>query len=111
MFKTIVTSAFLLAAALPVKAQVGSGLGVTDYVNHSSSQATYAQVCTRSGNGRLSLRMGPGTNFGKIKEIPNGHTVALSSGKYASDGFYWWNIYHNGSQGWVRSDYVCGDPQ
>lgn len=109
MFKTFAISVLILTAALPVKAQVGPGLGVTDHV--ASGVKRYAQVCTSDSNGRLSLRTGPGQNFGKIKEIPNGHSVGLVTGQYSQDGFWWWNVHHNGSRGWVRSDYVCGDPQ
>jgi uncharacterized protein YraI len=98
-----------LAAALPVNAQVGPGLGASDHV--ASGVESYAQVCTSQSRGRLSLRTGPGQNFGKIKEIPNGHTVGLIKGGYGQDGFWWWNVSHNNSRGWVRADYICGDPQ
>ncbi len=107
MLKTLMASALILAVALPVKAQVGPGMGPTDRV----ARGINAQVCTRNRNGRLSLRTGPGRDYRKIKEIPNGHTLALNFSEYGNDGFRWWNVYHNGNQGWVRSDYVCGDPQ
>ena len=107
MFKYVLTSIFLVGLALPVNAQVGPGKGPTDY----KVRSTYGRVCTRSARGRLSLRTAPGTNYDKIKEIPNGHSIALRNGQYGKDGFYWWYASHNGSDGWVRSDYVCGDPQ
>ncbi|MEM9275897.1 MAG: SH3 domain-containing protein, partial [Cyanobacteria bacterium P01_F01_bin.143] len=75
------------------------------------SGGSNGRVCTRSARGRLSLRTGPGRGYSKVKEIPNGHIVALRNGEYATDGFYWWYVSHNGSNGWVRADYVCGDPQ
>ncbi|MCU0536854.1 MAG: SH3 domain-containing protein [Hydrococcus sp. Prado102] len=109
MLKFFATGVLFLATTLPVKAQVGPGLGSSDRV--ASGVQSYAQVCTNSSSGRLSLRTGPGQNFGKIKEIPNGHTVGLIKGGYSQDGFWWWNVIHNNSRGWVRSDYVCGDPQ
>ncbi len=108
MLKTLMASALILAVALPVKSQIGPGLGPTDSVARGER---YAQVCTRERNGRLSLRTGPGQGYNKIKEIPNGHSIALFDGEYGGDGFYWWNVLHNGSRGWVRADYVCGDPQ
>lgn len=112
MMKTLMTGALILTAALPASAQVGPGLGVTDSISGRYSRSeSYAMVCTKNHNGRLSLRTGPGMNFGKIKEIPNRHTVGLNYGQYGVDGFWWWNVYHNGYQGWVRADYVCGDPQ
>ncbi len=114
MLKTLMAGALVLAVALPLKAQVGPGLGSTDHrgnVAFTSSQENYARVCTNQGNGRLSLRNGPGQGFTKIKEIPNGHALLLLDGKYDSQGFYWWKVVHNSNQGWVRADYVCDDPQ
>jgi uncharacterized protein YraI len=109
MLKTIIFSSFFVAFAFPVNAQVGPGLGSSDRI--ASEPENYAQVCTKSANGRLTLRMGPGQEFNKVKEIANGQMLALNGGKYGRDGFWWWNVYHNNSRGWVRSDYVCGDPQ
>ncbi|MDZ4878825.1 MAG: hypothetical protein CLLPBCKN_008263 [Chroococcidiopsis cubana SAG 39.79] len=110
--KTLLASALILTAAVPATAQVGPGMNGNDYIgsNHGEGQA-YAEVCTRNRNGRLSLRTGPGQNFGKIEEIPNKDVVALNDSKYGSDGFRWWNISHNGNRGWVRADYICGDPE
>lgn len=110
MLKTLMACTLILGVASRVKAQVGPGLGRTDTVSSSGTER-YANVCTRKSNGRLSLRTGPGQQHNKIKEIPNGNAVALAGGQYGSDGFYWWNVLHNGSRGWVRADYVCGDPQ
>lgn len=109
MFKTLMTTALVVFSVLPVKAQIGPGLGPSDSI--AVNQGRYAQVCTSSSGGSLSLRTGPGTNFYRIKTIPNRHTIALVNGQYGNDGFWWWQVYHNGSQGWVRADYVCGDPQ
>lgn len=106
MLKTLMASTLILAFAIPVKAQVGPGLGATDHV---AGNFEYAQVCTSSRNGRLSLRTGPGQNYPKIKEISNGHTLAVNHSEYGKDGFRWLNVYHNGSSGWVRADYVCGN--
>ncbi|MBD6619298.1 SH3 domain-containing protein [Komarekiella sp. 'clone 1'] len=109
MFKTIMTSVLILTAALPANAEVGPGLGNTDSV--ASRSQSYAQVCTNDGTGRLSMRNGPGRNFRKVKEIPNGDVVVLTGGKYSQDGYWWWNVSHSRGRGWVRADYVCGDPQ
>lgn len=115
MLKTLAAVLFTLLIALPIKAQVGPGLGRSDYqgtsVGGMGGRGTYAQACTRSRDGRLSLRTGPGINYRKIKEISNGHTLALFNGRYSQDGFWWWKVAHNGNTGWVRADYVCGDPQ
>lgn len=110
MLKTLMTCTLILGVALPVKAQVGPGLGRTDVVSSYETER-YANVCTRQPNGRLSLRTGPGQRYNKIKEIANGNLVALVGGQYSSDGFYWWNVLHDGNRGWIRADYVCGDPQ
>lgn len=115
MQKIFMASALILAVALPAKAQTGPGLGETDYrgslASDSYGRERYARVCTSDRNGHLSMRMGPGAQYKKIKEISNGHYLGLVGGEYGSDGFYWWEVLHNGNKGWVRSDYVCGDPQ
>lgn len=109
MQKILVASLLTLAIALPVKAQVGPGAGAADVP--AGGQGTYAYVCTRDRTGRLSLRAGLGQNYRKIKEVRNGNTLALITSAYDKAGFRWWNVYHNGSRGWVRADYVCGDPE
>jgi hypothetical protein len=111
MIKILSTSALILAVALPVKAQVGPGLGRTDYRAQNYRPQDYGVVCTKNYNGRLSLRTGPGQNYRKIAEIPNGYGLALNSGRYGSDGFWWWNASIDGYQGWARADYICDDPQ
>lgn len=109
MEKLLFASLLTLAMALPVNSQVGPGKNPTDIAD-GGGQELYATVCTNSTNGRLSLRSGPGTNYAKIKEISNGHKLALIDSQYGKDGFRWWEVYHNNSRGWVRADYVCGDP-
>lgn len=112
MLKTLLASTLILTAALPTKAQVGPGFSSSDHISsYPVNQQSYAQVCTRNRNGRLSLQTGPGQNFRKIKEIPNGNMVALNSSEYSDDGFRWWNVSHKGSFGWVRADFICGDPE
>ncbi|MFH7031023.1 MAG: SH3 domain-containing protein [Heteroscytonema crispum UTEX LB 1556] len=109
MLKTFMTSVLILAATLPVNAEVGPGHGRTDSI--ASGPQSYAEVCTKDGSGRLSMRSGPGRDFRKLKEIPNGDEVGLMGGKYGQDGFWWWSVSHNNRRGWVRAHYVCGDPQ
>lgn len=115
MLKTLLTGAMLLGIALPLNAQVqvGPGCGRTDgnCLRGIGGQNPYGRVCTNQAGGRLSLRSGPGQNYGKILEIPNGSSVALSEGSYGPDGIYWWHANYNGRSGWLRSDYVCNDPQ
>ncbi len=112
MFKTLLTAAILLAIALPVDAQVGPGCGPTDgNCGTGGRRPASGRVCTRDARGRLSMRTGAGRNYGKILEIPNRTYITLSAGGYDSNGIYWWRTYYNGRSGWVRSDYVCGDPQ
>lgn len=107
MFKTFLAANILvLTAVLPLKAQVGPGLDPYDTM---ANRGRYATVCTKTAQGRLSMRTGPGTGYRKIKEIPNRHTVALDGGQYGNDGFWWWRVSHNGSYGWSRADYICGD--
>lgn len=111
MHKILLASALTLTFALPIKAQVGPGANSSDIPYGRGGDTIYAQVCTNEPNGRLSLRSGPGQNYRKIKEIRNGDTLALNSSQYDNRGFRWWSVYHNGSRGWVRADYVCGDPE
>lgn len=111
MWKTLLATAIILTAALPAKAQIGPGLSSDDYIGAYGGEEYYAQVCTRQRNGRLSLRNGPGQKYRKLKEIHNGHRVALTDSEYGSDGFRWWKVLYNGNSGWVRADYVCGEPE
>lgn len=112
MLKFLMAGTLIFAVALPVKAQVGPGMGPSDHHGGGmGGEGLYANVCTKDRNGRLSLRSGPGQNYAKVKEISNGHRLALNFSEYGNDGFRWWNVFHNGSRGWVRADYVCGDPE
>jgi hypothetical protein len=114
MLKTFITSAVLLTlTTLPTQAQFGPACGPSDgnCQPRSGGQNPYGRICTHQRNGRLSMRTGPGRNYNKITEIPNGNIVALSGGQYGTDGIYWWRANYNGRGGWVRSDYVCNDPQ
>ena len=107
---TLATTLVFCSLVSSVNAQVGPGKGPTDTISVGGRYPS-GQVCTRERNGRLSLRQGPSRKYNKVKEIPNGHTLTLIDGGYSNDGFWWWKASHNGNVGWVRSDYVCGDPQ
>lgn len=110
MLKTLVTGALIVTAtSLPTMAQVGPGLGHSDGIVYGPQP--YAQVCTNDIDGRLSVRSGPGRRFPKLGEIPNGQIVGLISDQYERDGFRWWRIIYGNRSGWVRADYLCGDPQ
>ncbi|MEA5511578.1 SH3 domain-containing protein [Crocosphaera sp. UHCC 0190] len=114
MLKTLITSAILLSlAVLPSQAQFGPACGPSDGACRpgTGGENPYGRVCTNQRNGRLSMRTGPGQNYRKVTEIPNGNYVALSEGEYGPDGIYWWRANYNGQGGWVRSDFVCNDPQ
>ena len=92
----------------PSQAQIGPALGITDYqVNRPQPH-----ICTRDTDGKLNVRTGPATYETALTQIQNGMPVYLHFGKYAADGFWWWNVTtHKNIRGWVRSDYVCNDPQ
>lgn len=111
MIKTLLASILIVGVSLPSLAQVGPGLGTSDYVSQRRSYTKYGRICTRSQNGRLSLRTGPGQGYYKLAEVPNQQYIPLYSGQYSNDGFWWWNVTYNGYDGWVRADYVCEDPQ
>ncbi|MGL5942352.1 MAG: SH3 domain-containing protein [Waterburya sp.] len=110
MFKTLLASVLIVGATLPAAAQVGPGLGSSDYANRRST-VNYGRICTSNSNGRLSMRTGPGQGYGKILEMSNNQYVPLNFGEYSSDGFWWWNVNYHGYSGWARADYICEDPQ
>ena len=112
-------AATILLLSLPAFAS-GPGLGPTDYrggINaswggSSRSSSGTARVCTHSPNGNLNLRSEPRvSNNPPLERIPNGTIIDLYDGHYAEDNFWWWRTHYGRNWGWVRSDYVCGDPQ
>ncbi|MBD2357478.1 SH3 domain-containing protein [Tolypothrix sp. FACHB-123] len=101
MFKVLMASALIFAAALPVGAQeVRSG-------SVRISQNYVAYVCTNDVGGTLTLRTGPGTNYKKIRQIPAGNKITVIGYTTGSDGFEWFRVNFRKKEGWVRSDYVC----
>ncbi|AKG21009.1 SH3 domain-containing protein [Calothrix sp. 336/3] len=104
MLKTFMAGALIVAAALPVNAQVTPQISTQDML---VARAGNGYVCTREFNGRLSLRIGPGQSFAKIKEIRNGDNVLLLSRAEGRDGYTWWYVRHNRNRGWVRADFIC----
>lgn len=106
---------------------IATGLGVVladtaraQSYGHSSPETLYAQgpgtlggnrmmvrVCTRSANGSLNVRTGPGTNFKAIARIPNGAVMAAVSSDRGNDGYRWYCVERGNVIGWVRGDYLC----
>jgi uncharacterized protein YraI len=103
MFKLLMASGLIFAAALPVAAQeVGLGVG-----RISRSEGYIASVCTNDVSGTLTLRSGPGKNHDEIRQIPSGRNIRVLASTRSQDGFDWFKISYKNSRGWVRSDYVC----
>ncbi|MGK7877188.1 MAG: hypothetical protein AB4426_28995 [Xenococcaceae cyanobacterium] len=125
--KGLIAAASALVIALPAAAQVGPGMGPTDYIYTSpgsrnviyigggnpSTPVGFGQVCTRNQRyGRLNLRRAPSTYANPpLVEIPNRVGLNLYGGVYGNDNFWWWYTRYGNNWGWVRADYVCGDPQ
>ncbi len=110
MLKTLISSIILVGTtALPMQAQQGPGCGPYDNCGAAGGRGHYGQICTRDRNGRLNVRNGPGTNYGYWTQVRNGQTVALyrSAMGHVGGGYRWQQVYINGREGWVRSDYVC----
>ena len=110
MLKTLMASIILVGTtALPMQAQQGPGCGYRDNCRGQGGQGHYGQICTNDRNGRLNVRNGPGTNYGTWTQVRNRHTVALYRSTTGHDGagYRWQQVYINGREGWVRSDYVC----
>ena len=107
MFKLLMASTLIFAAALPVAAgELGSGVG-----RISRSDGYSAYVCTNDPGGSLTLRTGPGKNHDEIRQIPSGKNIRVlaSSNREDEDGFHWFKVAYKNSRGWVRSDYVCNN--
>lgn len=103
---SILAVAIGFSASVLAKEETGPGLGETDREHNQ-----VAEVCTKDKSGSLILRGGPGKEYKKVSTISNGAKIVLDEGTYGEDGFYWWKITYKGKTGWVRADYVCGDPQ
>lgn len=59
-------------------------------------------VVVSAKEGSLNLRQGPGTNYPKIMEIPNGVQLHITNMQYnANDDFFFGNTSYNGVTGWV----------
>lgn len=63
----------------------------------------YATVKTASG-GTLNLRKGPGTDYGKVTEIPNGAQVVVRGVEGE-----WCDIYYGDKVGYVMTEYLIID--
>jgi hypothetical protein len=113
MLKTAIASLILLGVtALPLKAQYqqGPGCGPDDNCYRGrGGEASYERICTNNRTGRLNVRIGPGTNYRSVTQVPNGQTVPVFDSAMGQDGegYRWQRIDYNGMQGWVRSDYLC----
>ena len=105
MFKLLMASALIFAAALPVAAeQVSPGVGRT-----SRLEGYVAFVCTDDAGSSLTLRIGPGINYDKIRQIPSGKNIRVIDSTKSADGIEWFKVSYKNSRGWVRSDYVCNN--
>jgi uncharacterized protein YraI len=63
--------------------------------------AAIAQAQTAlQADGTVNVRSGPGTGYGIIGQVPDGHTYVgfQQSGE-------WWKIYYNGGTGWTHGAY------
>lgn len=69
-------------------------------------------VRTWNGNSNVNLRQQPTTNNSTVlKTIPDQSLIPLYGGFYSEDNYWWWLTEYQGNRGWIRADFVCGDPQ
>ncbi|MEG0829695.1 MAG: SH3 domain-containing protein [Anaerovoracaceae bacterium] len=71
----------------------------------SSTTYTTAKKATIK-DGPLTVRTGPGTNYGKLGTIAKGKTVSLKGEKKDSKGSKWYRITYNSKSGYISSSYV-----
>jgi uncharacterized protein YraI len=105
MLKYIMAGALILssAATLPASAEeMGPGIG---RLSRSNSYSAY--VCTNNKSSSLTLRTGASKGYREIRQIPYGRNLEVLGSTDGGDGFRWFNVSYRGSNGWVRSDYVC----
>jgi len=78
------------------------------YVKTSSTSPSVTAVSNlkgtvKSSNG-LTVRKGPGTNYGKLGALSNGKTITLTGKAKDSKGVWWYQYQYSSSQ----KGYVCG---
>ncbi len=101
--KIFASTALFLVIALPAMAQVGPARSKTN----APETRTYGKVCTVTRGSILSLRSGPGKNYGVLTTMRDGNFLPLITSKNGQDGFKWWLTKTSNHRGWVRADYVC----
>jgi hypothetical protein len=85
--------------------------------------ATHLNVCTRTPNGIVNIRSGPGTNYSIVGEAYNGQDLHYSyEGMMTDDnampprdrdGYYWVQVRHNRAghhDGYMRADFLGCPP-
>ncbi|MBW4643908.1 MAG: SH3 domain-containing protein [Goleter apudmare HA4340-LM2] len=108
IFKAFMTSAVILASALPATATPASFSSPQVGKSMLVSQNSTIRVCTRDRNGLLNMRSGPGTGYRVVYRVPNRTIVSvLNSTDRSYGGYYWYEVAFRNQVGWVRGDFVC----
>lgn len=68
-------------------------------------------VTTWNPNSNVNLRRQANTSSQVLRTIRDRSVIPLYGGYYSEDNYWWWFTEYEGKKGWIRSDYVCGDPQ
>ena len=128
--KSLIVTISCLLIAFPAVAQGGPCLGISDYDSNPAYELTInpfprnqlpsysfggynsGQIRTRQANSTVNLRSQANTNANNVlTAIPNKTRIRLYGGYYSQDNYWWWFTEYNNKLGWIRADYICGDPQ
>ncbi|MDJ0578775.1 SH3 domain-containing protein [Crocosphaera sp.] len=119
-----------LASSPVASAQEGPCLGISDKNPYPSYESTInpfprnqlppgifggeldqGLVRTWNPNSNVNLRQQANTSSQVLRNISDRSVIPLYGGYYSEDNYWWWFTEYEGKKGWIRSDYVCGDPQ
>ncbi|MGK7941887.1 MAG: hypothetical protein AB4062_17390 [Crocosphaera sp.] len=121
--KLLITTVACVLVAFPAAAQGNFCRNSTDYSSNPNvarefvrtgaqgGEGVYGIAHTGSDNYSLRLFSQSNTNSNVLATIPNDSRIPLFGGYYAKDNYWWWMTKYNNRIGWVRSDFVCGDPK
>ena len=84
-----------------------------DSTTDTPSDTSYLAKCTQypahftgKTTGSVNMRQYPGTSYSSITTISSGATIEVTALYKNSSGGYWYQINHNGTNGYVDANYV-----
>ena len=91
----------------PAPASSVNNYGPGDFNNINTPSEGWVSVCTKSANGKLTLRSGASTSSAQVAKIANGEYNIYYFNKVKVGDYVWYNVDYNGFVGWLRGDYLC----